>query len=139
VSGSQDAGLEGVDKAWRPPMPGSQRWAEPLVARLASEVWRLKRRLARLEATSADDERLRPLRDSVARLEDVFAEYRVQIVEHEGQPYDPGLQVEVLHARDSETDAVIVETIRPTVLLEGRVLQQAQVVIGPAGEEGGER
>ena len=120
----------------RPATAESQRWAEPLVARLAAEAWRLGRRLGKIEAGTPDDERLRPLRDSISRLDDVFAEYRVQIVEHEGQPYDPGLQVEVLHAREGEGNPVIIETIRPTILLDGRVLQQGQVVIGPA-EEGG--
>lgn len=113
-----------------------QAWAEPLVARLAAEVWRLQRRLARAEEQAADSETLRPLRDSVTRLQDVFAEYDVQVLEHEGEAYDPGLQVEVLHAREGDGPTVIVETIRPSILLNGRVLQQGQVVIGPAASEG---
>lgn len=117
-----------------PATPETQRWAEPLVARLASEAWRLRRRLARIEEDLAGDDRLRPLRDSVSRLEDIFTEYRVQLIEHDGQPYDPGLQVEVLHAREGEGEPTVVETIRPTVLLDGRVLQQGQVVIGPSEE-----
>ena len=53
----------------------SQRWAEPLVARLAAETWRLRRRLARIDEANGDDDRLRPLRDSVSRLDDILAEY----------------------------------------------------------------
>lgn len=140
MGGSEGAaGNEKTEKVFvgmlRPATAESQRWAEPLVARLAAETWRLGRRLARIEA-AAPEERLRPLRDSLSRLEDVFAEYRVQVVEHEGQAYDPGLQVEVLHAREGDGTPTILETIRPTILLDGRVLQQGQVVIGPA-EEGG--
>ena len=116
----------------RPATAESQRWAEPLVARLASETWRLRRRLARIDEATGDDDRLRPLRDSVSRLDDILAEYRIQLVEHDGQAYDPGLQVEVLHAREGSGEAIVVETIRPTVLLDGRILQQGQVVIGPA-------
>lgn len=118
----------------RAPSPDSQRWAEPLVARLANETWRLRRRLERIDG-EADETVLRPLLDSLSRLEDVFAEYQVQTVEHEGQSYDAGLQVEVLHAREGDGAAVILETIRPTVLLKGRVLQQGQVVVGPADSE----
>ena len=111
-----------------------QRWAEPLVARLATEAWRLRRRLDRAEEQRADDEVFGPLRDSVLRLSDVFAEYQVQVVEHEGESYDPGLQVEVLHTRHGGGPLVIVETIRPTILLDGRVVQHGQVVVGPAEE-----
>lgn len=118
----------------RPGSGESQRWAEPLVARLASEAWRLRRRLDRIDPQGTAEERLRPLHDSIARIDDAFAEYRVTFVEHEGQPYDPGLQVEVLHARDGDGKLVVVETIRPTVLLDGRILLQGQVVIGPAEE-----
>jgi hypothetical protein len=140
VSGEGSTGNEKGEKVFvglvRPATAESQRWAEPLVARLAAETWRLGRRLGRIETGAPDDERLRPLRDSFSRLDDIFAEYRVQIVEHEGQPYNPGLQVEVLHAREGDGSPIILETIRPTILLDGRVLQQGQVVIGPA-EEGG--
>jgi hypothetical protein len=118
----------------RPPTAESQRWAEPLIARLATETWRLGRRVGRL----ADGEHLRPLRDSVARLQDALAEYGVQTVEHEGQAYDSGLRVEVLHEGEGDGSPVIVETIRPTIVLDGSVLQQGQVVIGAAStiEEG---
>ena len=117
---------EGVEKVviLRPPTAESQRWAEPLIARLATETWRLGRRLDRV----GDDERLRALHDSLSRLEDALTEYRVETVEHEGQTYDAGLRVEVLHEGETDGNPVIAETIRPTILLDGRVLQQGQVV-----------
>jgi hypothetical protein len=121
---------EGVKKAaiLRPPTAESQRWAEPLIARLATETWRLGRRLERV----GDDERLRALHDSRSRLEDALTEYGVETIEHEGQTYDAGLRVEVLHEGETDGNPVIVETIRPTILLAGRVLQQGQVVTGGA-------
>lgn len=111
-----------------------QQWAEPLAARVGSEVWRLKRRLMAIES-SIDEELLRPLRDSLSRLEDVLLENQIETREHEGEQYDPGLQVEVLHMRDGPTPHFILETILPTVTLRGRVLQQGQVVIGPGGSK----
>jgi hypothetical protein len=116
----------------------SQRWAEPMVARLATEVWRLGRRLERVSASQADGEQFRPLVESLVRIEDVFSEHRIRTIDHDGQPYDTGLQVEVLHAREGAgTTAVILETVRPTVTLDGKVLQQGQVVIGPMHPDGG--
>lgn len=107
----------------------SQRWAEPIVVRLATEFWRLSRRVQR----SGDSDELR-LRDSIARIDDVFAEHDVHAVDHDGQLYDPGLQVEVLHQRAGDGPLVILETVRPTITLAGRILQHGQVVVGP--EEG---
>ena len=109
-----------------------QRWAEPLIARIAAETWRLGRRLRRIQT----DDRLGPLRDSLNRLEDLLAEYRVETIEHDGQDYDPGLRVEVLHEREGSGNLTILETIRPTILLDGRTLLHGQVVIGPAADGG---
>ena len=105
---------------------GSQRWAEPIVARLATEFWRLNRRVSR----SGDDGDVN-VRDSLSRINDVFAEHEVHAIDHDGEPYDPGLQVEVLHQRSGDGPLVILETIRPTITLAGRILQHGQVVVGP--------
>ena len=112
----------------------SQRWAEPVVARLATEFWRLKRRLERAE----DGGELTPLRDSITRIDDVFAEHQVRAVDHDGELYDPGLQVEVLHQREGSGAIYVQETVKPTITLEGRVLQHGQVVIGPDETSTGE-
>lgn len=107
------------------PPTDSQRWAEPLIARLATETWRLGRRLDRFKG-----DQHRALLDSYDRLRDALTEYGVETVEHEGQAYDAGLGVEVLHQEHAtDGDPVIAETIRPTILLNGRLLLQGQVVI----------
>jgi hypothetical protein len=72
-----------------------------------------------------------PVQDSLARISDVFAEHEVQAIDHDGQPYDPGLRVEVLHQRAGSGALVILETVRPTITLAGRILQHGQVVVGP--------
>jgi molecular chaperone GrpE (heat shock protein) len=105
----------------------SQRWAEPIVARLATECWRLGQRLDRVREASE----LKPVRESLARIDDIFAENQIQTIDHEGQPYDPGLLVEVLHEREGDGPRIILETVRPTVTLAGQVIQHAQVVVGP--------
>lgn len=107
----------------------NQRWAEPIVARLATEFWRLGRRVQK----SGDPVAL-GVQDSIARIDDVFAEHHVRTVDHDGQLYDPGLQVEVLHQRDGDGPLVILETVRPTITLAGRILQHGQVVVGPQAD-----
>jgi hypothetical protein len=108
----------------------AQDWAEPLAARVATETWRLRRRVQTAQG-SMDEEALRTVLDSIARLEDVLLEHQIETREHDGERYDAGLQVEVLHMRDGATPPFILETIRPTVTMGGRILQHAQVVVGP--------
>lgn len=115
-----------------------QLWAEALAARVANEVWRLGRRV-KDSTESSDDDSLRAIRDSVSRLEDILLEHQIEIREHQGERYDPGLQVEVLHDRDGQAPQYILETIRPTVTLRGRILQQAQVVIGAGNPKEADR
>ena len=112
----------------------SQRWAEPIIARLATEFWRLNRRVRR----SGDPGDV-TVQDSLARIHDIFAEHDVHALDHDGQLYDPGLQVEVLHQRACDDGPlVILETVRPTITLDGRILQHGQVVVGPRDELGQE-
>ncbi len=107
--------------------PGS----DALIARFALETWRLRRRLDRY-AQSVAPEHLRPLQESVRRLEDVLLGAQVEFRDHIGERYSEGLQVEVIHIRDGDDGLHIVETIQPSILVSGRVVRQAQVVVGPA-------
>ncbi len=111
------------------------QWSEPLVVRLAEEIWRLEKRIERAEAIGrADKGELRSLRDSANRMRDALIEREVETIDHTGQAYDSGLQLEVLDARGDGPDLVIIETIRPTILHQRRVLRQGQVVIGHASD-----
>ena len=107
------------------------RGADALIARFALETWRLRRRLDRY-AQSAAPEPLRPLQEGVRRLEDVLLSAHVEFRDHIGERYSEGLQVEVIHIRDGDNGWQIVETIQPSILVSGRVVRQAQVVIGSA-------
>ena len=78
------ADLEKLSTAALPATTGGQRWAEPIVARLATEFWRLRRRVQ----TSGDP--VAPsVQDSVTRIADVFAEHDVYAVDHDGELYNP--------------------------------------------------
>jgi hypothetical protein len=125
-SGSYGRHLEKLSSVTVNATAESQKWAEPIIARLATEFWRLNRRVS----TSGDPGEVR-VQDSLARIWDIFAEHEVQAVDHDGQPYDPGLRVEVLHQRIGDGPLVILETVRPTITLSGRILQHGQVVVGP--------
>lgn len=107
-------------------------WSEPLVVKLAEETWRLVQRLDRAEAAGQiDDASLRALRDSAKRMNDALLEREVETVVHTGEQFDLGMQLEVLDSRGDGPDLIVIETIRPTIHHQRRVLRHGQVVIGP--------
>ena len=91
----------------------------------------MRNRIERSENPS--DASIRSLSDALTRMEDALIEHNIEVVAHTGDAYDPGMRVEVVHG-ETGADAVVVETIRPTVRIQGQVIQQAQVVTGP-GEQ----
>ena len=104
--------------------------AEALIRELAVEVWRMRRRFDRLPRRTQEE--ARTAGDSIGRLEDLLTQHDVRFTVHDGESYDPGLGVEVLEAQSDVAGGppVIIETVRPTITWQGRVLCRAQVVVG---------
>lgn len=108
--------------------------SEDLVRELAVEIWRTRRRFDRLPAEAQGS--ARTLRDSIGRLEDLLTQHDVRFTTHDGETYDPGLVVEVLEAHGKPDERqIVVETVRPTVTWQGRMLCRAQVVVGGAEKD----
>jgi hypothetical protein len=104
--------------------------SEDLVRELAVEIWRTRRRFEKLSRDIQGG--VQPLRDSIARLEDVLIQHDVRLTVHDGETYDLGLGIEVLETQgSSEARQIVRETVRPTVLWNGRIICRAQVVVGP--------
>lgn len=109
--------------------PDPRQVDRALAADLALEIWRLERRVKRLAETMADDS-LRPLQESLRRVQDIFLEHRVELRSHDGEVYADGHQFEVIHIRDQGRPLVVVETVQPSVLIAGSVVRHGQVVLG---------
>ena len=103
--------------------------ADTLGAAVAVETWRLGRRVARLRASLGEDAS-RPVADSLQRLEDLLQEHDIVIRVHDGERYNDGMSVEVIHIREQADPLFVVETVSPTVLHCGRIVRNAQVVLG---------
>jgi len=104
--------------------------AEKLVAQVAIEIFRARRRLDRLSGEVRTS--VKALEDSITRMEDVLIQHDVRLHTHDGESYDNGLAVEVIEASGATDHQVVTETITPTVTWQGRVVSRAQVVIGPS-------
>ncbi|MDT3438452.1 MULTISPECIES: hypothetical protein [unclassified Pseudofrankia] len=100
------------------------------IARVATELWRLRRQLTPAGAPVAPEAR-RALRrlDAVG---DVLAAAGVEVQDHDGAPYDSGQNLMVLafEQTDGLTDERVVQTLRPSVYLGGRLAQAGEVIVG---------
>ena len=96
---------------------------------LAVECWRLTR-TAELLKHSNDAP---GLRQAARRLAEVLDRIGIQVVDFIGRKYDPGLAPEVVDILEDQTllgdVAVIDETITPTVMWRGQVVQPGQIVV----------
>ena len=101
---------------------------------LAVEWWKANRRLLRLAAETAP-ERLERERAQTAyagrRIDAALAALGLRLAEHTGQPYSPALPAEPVNPEDFDGEEAleVADTIEPTVLAEGRILQRGKVVL----------
>ena len=112
--------------------------AQPALLLLATEWWKSTRRLLRLAAEAAPDrvERERAQATYAARrINAALAGLGLRLADHDGQPYSPAMPAEPVNPEDFDTEEglVVAETIEPTVLLDGRIVQRGKVVLRRAG------
>jgi hypothetical protein len=106
--------------------PGEAGLSERSVADVATSIWRLRGRLA----TMPDGTRSITRHFEMAW--DTLTEAGVEVRDHLNDPYDSGLSLTVVAFQlvpgiDRER---VIETIRPTVYLDDRAIQTAEVIVG---------
>jgi hypothetical protein len=103
------------------------------LANIAIECWHLKR----WAFESGHDRDRIVARQTSRELNSLLDGLGFEIRDLLGQPYDPGLAVDVVDGGDSAGgSARIAETIVPIILWRGRVVKAGQVVISREGVEG---
>ena len=105
---------------------------------LATEWWKSTRRLLRLAADAAPDrvERERAQATYAARrITAALAGLGLRLADHDNQPYSPAMPAEPVNPEDFDTEEglVVAETIEPTLLLDGRIVQRGKVVLRRVG------
>ncbi|MEV4599160.1 hypothetical protein AB0K15_17315 [Amycolatopsis sp. NPDC049253] len=101
--------------------------SESDLAVAATALWRARKRLTGVKERSAvQASRL------LSMSHDALDAAGVLIQDHDGMPFDPGLELEPVDFQDEPglTSERVVETIRPSVYLAGRRIQMGQVVVG---------
>jgi hypothetical protein len=118
--------------------PSVPRSALNPVLRLAEEVWRLRRRVERA-SVSTSAESLRGMTDSADRLQAILGDIGVVAQDHTGTVYVDGTRLTVLQVEGEPVEGQplwILETVKPTVELDGQVISEGQVILTttqPAG------
>ena len=101
---------------------------------LAVEWWKASRRLTRLVAQMAPDRVERERAQGTyafRRIDAALAALDLRLADHDGQAYSPALPAEPVNPEDFDTDEglVVADTIEPTILAGGRIVQRGKVVL----------
>ena len=125
------------------PSPREEAGPDPrFLAEVGTGLWRLRQRMVE----PGTDRPVAEMRRAFRHLEsvmDVMAEAGVEIQDHTDDPFDAGLSLQVIAFQP--TPGVqrerVAETIKPTVYLEGRMIQMGEVFVasperGDVGEGG---
>jgi hypothetical protein len=111
---------------------------ERLLAELGTGLWRLRQRMVD-PSTGEPTEVMRRAFRHLQSVWDALAAAGVEIQDHTGSEYDPGLSIQVLAFQpmpELEREKVI-ETVKPTVYYRGRRLQMGDVIVGTPEPVGG--
>lgn len=94
---------------------------------LAVDIWKLEKNIGK----AIDLEANRPLKSSLSKLRDYVGSYKIETLDYDGEKYHEKLNVKILSSEqdDGVSEPVIVETIKPAVLFDGKLVSHASVII----------
>jgi len=110
------------------------------ISSLAIEIWRLEKRCEKAKDDMIKSEKSKnaSIGDQIQRIKDVFIKHEIEICEHTGAAYNDGLSLKVLHIEEidglPEGKMQIIETIKPSVYLKGKVIFLGEVIVGKSKE-----
>jgi hypothetical protein len=112
------------------PEPVADQPADVVMADLATNLWRVAKKLTGEQNGDAARGRRMASRHAQAAKESL-AEAGIQVQDHDGTPFHPGLSLDVIayEERPGTASETVVETVRPSVYRAGRCIQTGQVVV----------
>jgi hypothetical protein len=122
---------QGEEKASTPAPDSAQK---ELLRDMATGLWRIRQKMVEPESNNP----LPGMQKAYRHLQstwDVLSEAGVQIQDHTGAPYDPGLSLSVVAHQPTPglTREIIIETIKPSVYFNNVMIQMGEVVVGTPG------
>jgi hypothetical protein len=119
------------------PIPSELAMTLEEACALSSECWRLGRIAEQLK----DSKEGAGIRHAVRRITKILEELGIGVVDFAGRAYDPGMVPEVIEVQEfpgvPDGQAVVQETITPTVTLCGQVVKSGQIIVkrSPVGPQ----
>ena len=97
---------------------------------LATEVWRIEQRLAKVADILPENQR-KGLENSVHKLKRYISNYDIEIVDYTNQKFNDGLNLDVLSVEKDQrvTTPTVKETVEPTILVKGQVVKKAKIIL----------
>lgn len=97
---------------------------------LATEVWRIEQRLAKVAEILPENQR-KGLENSVYKFKRYISNYDIEIVDYTNQKFNDGLNLDVLSVEKdkSVTMPTVKETVEPTILVKGQVVKKAKIIL----------
>jgi hypothetical protein len=119
---------QGFDK---PSTPSEDKALQKLLRDIATGLWRIRQKMVKPGTT----EPLADMQKAYRHLQstwDVLTEAGVEIQDHTGSLYNPGLSLNVIAHQPTHgiTREKIIETIKPSVYLNSVVIQLGEVIVG---------
>ena len=101
----------------------------PALIAVASNAWKAKARLSRLDSSMHSN--IERMGRHVEAITEALETLGLEIKDHTGEPFDYGQSLKVAASQPKEgiSREFVSETIRPTIYLDGVMIQQGEVVI----------
>ena len=100
------------------------------VVELAVEVWRMNSRIVKT-GDGLTEVQKRPIMSSLQKFTKFLDRYDIKIVDHTGEKYNEGMNVDVLSFEKDPRikNPIIKETIEPSIICNGYVVKKGKVVV----------
>src|SRR3990170_4201735 len=96
----------------------------------AVEVWRLEQRVAKLQMNLPENQK-KGLESPLQKLKRYLEKYEIKVVDYTNQKFNDGLNLDVLSVEKDPTisEAIVKETVEPTIMYRGRVVRKAKIIV----------
>lgn len=105
---------------------------------IATNAWRARSKMIERDSAEPKDEMKRVFRH-IEGIYDQLRQVGCEIVDHTGRTYDSGMAIQTISFEPTPglTRDEILETVKPTITLQGKIVQMGEVVVGtPIKQEG---
>jgi hypothetical protein len=126
-----------LEKLARPAAPGTEGESAmlDLIKKLATELFRARKRMLKPGSPEPLDEMRRPWRH-VEAMWDLLHQSEFEVQDHDGKRFEAGLELTVIAFQPTAglQKETILETIRPSIYHKGQLVQRGEVVVGKPEE-----